>query len=219
MGILKRVKTIFTADVHEALDRMENPISMMNQYMRNLEEQVGDAQKALAHQLYLEKRYEILVNEAEALVAKRSRQAELAVSRNEEDMARLALKEKILEEEKLTAYREQFSAIKEQTSRLYEQISKLNEKYQELEYKKLSLLTRAHAAKAIKQSHSALSNFDTASAVRGFAKVEGYVQKLEAEAAASTHFYQLSTGTKSAAIQTDLLDAIDKELAKLKEAQ
>ncbi|WML49778.1 PspA/IM30 family protein [Neobacillus sp. PS3-34] len=55
MGILKRVKTIFTADVHEALDRMENPISMMNEYMRNLEEQVGDAQKAFATNYILKK--------------------------------------------------------------------------------------------------------------------------------------------------------------------
>ncbi|NHM31870.1 PspA/IM30 family protein [Neobacillus terrae] len=216
MGILKRVKTIFTADLHEVLDKMENPLVMMNQHMRELEGQVSEAQKALAQQLYLENRYAQLVADAEALVAKRGRQAELAVSRNEEDVARLALKEKILQEEKLQNYQAQLAAIKNQTTTLQGQIVKMSEKYQELEYKKLNLLSRAHAAKAVRQSQESLSAFDPSSAVNGFAKVESYVQKLEAEAAASTQFYRLTTGNNTVTLNDDLQEKVNQELEKLK---
>ena len=219
MGILKRVKTIFTADLHEALDKMENPLVMMNQYMRELEGQVSEAQKALAQQLYLENRYAQLVADAEALVAKRGRQAELAISRNEEDVARLALKEKILQEEKLKNYQAQLAAIKNQTATLQGQIVKLSEKYQELEYKKLNLLSRAHAAKAVRQSQESLSAFDASSAVNGFAKVESYVQKLEAEAAASTQFYLLNSVNNTVTPNDDLQEKVNQELEKLKKIE
>ena len=33
MGILKRIKNIVVADVHETLDKLENPVSMLKQYL------------------------------------------------------------------------------------------------------------------------------------------------------------------------------------------
>ncbi|ENQ3107436.1 phage shock protein A (PspA) family protein [Bacillus sp. 491mf] len=217
MGIFKRIKNIVMADVHQTLDKLEIPVSMLKQYLRETEEQISKAQKALSHQFYLEKKYEALIVETDALVTKRTRQAELAVSREEDHMAQLALQDKIINEKKATLYREQYEITKQQTATLYEQIDKLQEKYQELQYKELVLVSRLNAAQAIKESNAALASFHTENATKGFARVESYVQKLEAEAAASNYFYQLKSPNQTESLNQGLQEEIKQELEKLKE--
>ena len=39
MGIFRRIKNIALADVHSVLDKAEDPLSMIKQYLREMEEQ------------------------------------------------------------------------------------------------------------------------------------------------------------------------------------
>jgi phage shock protein A len=217
MGILKRIKSIVVADVHQTLDKIENPVSMLKQYLRETEQQITKAEKALSHQYYLEKKYEALISETNALIAKRTRQAELAVSREEDHMAQLALQEKIVNEKKAELYRQQYEITKEQTATLYEQIDKLQKKYGELQYKELVLVSRLNAAQAIKESNRAIDSFHTESTAKGFARIESYVQKLEAETAASNYFYNMKSPNQQEVLDKNLQEEVQRELEKLKE--
>ncbi|MDM5461168.1 PspA/IM30 family protein [Bacillus cereus] len=217
MGILKRIKNIVVADVHQTLDKMEKPTNMLKQYLRETEQQITKAEKALSHQYYLEKKYEALISETDALIAKRTRQAELAVSREEDQMAQLALQEKIVNEKKAELYRQQYEITKEQTATLYEQIDKLQKKYGELQYKELVLVSRLNAAQAIKESNRAIDSFHTESTAKGFARIESYVQKLEAETAASNYFYNLKSPNQQEVLDQNLQEEVKRELEKLKE--
>ncbi|EJQ34217.1 PspA/IM30 family protein [Bacillus cereus] len=217
MGILKRIKSIVVADVHQTLDKIENPVSMLKQYLRETEQQITKAEKALSHQYYLEKKYEALISETNALIAKRTRQAELAVSREEDHMAQLALQEKIVNEKKAELYRQQYEITKEQTATLYEQIDKLQKKYGELQYKELVLVSRLNAAQAIKESNRAIDSFHTESTAKGFARIESYVQKLEAETAASNYFYNMKSPNQQEVLDQNLQEEVQRELEKLKE--
>ncbi|ANV73381.1 PspA/IM30 family protein [Bacillus cereus] len=217
MGILKRIKNIVVADVHQTLDKIENPVSMLKQYLRETEQQITKAEKALSHQYYLEKKYEALISETNALIAKRTRQAELAVSREEDHMAQLALQEKIVNEKKAELYRQQYEITKEQTATLYEQIDKLQKKYGELQYKELVLVSRLNAAQAIKESNRAIDSFHTESTAKGFARIESYVQKLEAETAASNYFYNMKSPNQQEVLDKNLQEEVQRELEKLKE--
>ncbi|MEH7074283.1 PspA/IM30 family protein [Neobacillus drentensis] len=212
MGIFNRVKTIVKADLNELLDRVEDPISLMNQYMRELDEQVDQAKDALAQQLYLEKRHEQLVAGVAAVVAKRSRQAELAVAKGEDTIARIALQEKLNEEAKLKVYSEQYAAMKQQTSALRDQIDVLLEKYNELANRRLVLLSRAHAAKAQEQLQGAIASFSADQALKGFNRVEDYVQRLEAQALAGSYFIP-----SAPSVDMEVQEAVERELALLKE--
>ncbi|PFB19273.1 PspA/IM30 family protein [Bacillus cereus] len=217
MGILKRIKNIVVADVHQTLDKIENPVSMLKQYLRETEQQITKAEKALSHQYYLEKKYEALISETNALIAKRTRQAELAVSREEDHMAQLALQEKIVNEKKAELYRQQYEITKEQTAMLYEQIDKLQKKYGELQYKELVLVSRLNAAQAIKESNRAIDSFHTESTAKGFARIESYVQKLEAETAASNYFYNMKSPNQQEVLDQNVQEEVQRELEKLKE--
>ncbi|MED1103259.1 PspA/IM30 family protein [Bacillus paramycoides] len=217
MGILKRIKNIVVADVNQTLDKLEKPTNMLKQYLRETEQQITKAEKALSHQYYLEKKYEALISETDALIAKRTRQAELAVSREEDHMAQLALQEKIVNEKKAELYRKQYEITKEQTATLYEQIDKLQKKYGELQYKELVLVSRLNAAQAIKESNRAIDSFHTKSSAKGFARIESYVQKLEAETAASNYFYNLKSPNQQEVLDQNLQEEVKRELEKLKE--
>lgn len=217
MGILKRIKNIVVADVHQTLDKIEKPVSMLKQYLRETEQQITKAEKALSHQYYLEKKYEALISETDILITKRTRQAELAVSREEDHMAQLALQEKIVNEKKAELYRKQYEITKEQTATIYEQIDKLQKKYGELQYKELVIVSRLNAAQAIKESNRAIDSFHTESTAKGFARIESYVQKLEAETAASNYFYNLKSPNQQEVLDQNLQEEVQRELEKLKE--
>lgn len=94
MGIFRRMKTIVLAEVNEQIDRWEDPVAMTKQYLRELEEQLERGRQALAQQWVAERRYETLIAQAEATIEKRSRQAKLALERNEEAVAKIALRDK-----------------------------------------------------------------------------------------------------------------------------
>ncbi|GAA3331393.1 PspA/IM30 family protein [Ectobacillus funiculus] len=191
MGIFfKRMKQIVLADIHDVLDKAEDPISMVGQYLREMEEQLARAQKAFSDQLFLEKKkYEMLVEETQAIIEKRVRQANLAVDRNQDEIAKLALQEKIVQEQKLASYKQQQETIQAQTANLSEKkVKELKDKYEELKLKQQELIARANTAKAVKAIQTTIHSFSTDNAMRGFARMEDRILALEAEAKASQAF-------------------------------
>jgi len=185
MGIFKRLKSIALADAHEVLDKAENPVSMLKQYIRDMEGQLVKAQQALADQLGLEKQCEALIVQAQAVVEKRLRQANLAIERNEDEVAKLALQDKIVNERRLLAYKQQYDAVQAQTAELQSKVKALQEKYEELKLKQQELASRAHTAQAVQAIQTTISSFGADSAVQGFSRMEERIWALEAETKAS----------------------------------
>src|SRR3954467_15727475 len=106
MGILKRLKTITMAELNGLLDGIEDPIAMLNEYSREMEQEIVKGQKALARQIVVEKKQEALISEVKSLVDKRTRQAKLAIEQGEEQIAKLAVQEKLNNEKQLHLYQE-----------------------------------------------------------------------------------------------------------------
>ncbi|RAK19110.1 phage shock protein A (PspA) family protein [Anoxybacillus vitaminiphilus] len=216
MGLFKRIKNVMLADLHDFVDKLEDPISMTKQYLRELEDEIEKAQSALSQQFAVEQRYEQLIQQAKEMVEKRTRQAKLAVKQDEETIAKMALQEKMAYEKKLSSYQQQYEALKEKTTYLTEQLKQLKEKYEELKAKQLDLIARAHAAKAIKDINAALVSFSPDRALKGFARMEERILALEAEAKASSYVYE---STKPFHVDPLLQEEVEQELAQLKAAQ
>jgi len=215
MGIFKRIKNIVMADIHEVLDKAEDPISMVGQYLREMEEQLAKAQKAVADQLFLEKKYEMLVAETQVIIEKRVRQANLAVDRNEDEVAKLALQDKIVQEQKLASYKQQQEAIQAQTAHLYEKVKELKDKYEELKLKQQELIARANAAKAVKAIQTTIHSFSADNAIRGIARMEERIWALEAEAKAGQAFAAPQQPSINALLQPE----VEQQLEQLKAAK
>lgn len=188
MGLLKRLKTIATADLHDVLDRMEDPIVMLKQHLREMEEDIAKGEEALAKQLFFEKKQEVQLKETQALIAKRVGQAETAVKKGDEETAKQLIMDKIELEKKEKVYASQLEALSEQTKKLVNQIENYKNKYKELKNKQQLLISRAHVAKVTEAIETSFATFTPGSAVKGFERAEEKILALEAKSKARELF-------------------------------
>ncbi|MEH6907145.1 PspA/IM30 family protein [Neobacillus drentensis] len=188
MGIFKRIKTIAKADINGLIDGIEDPIAMLNEYSREMEQEIVKGQKALARQIYVEKKQEALISQVKALVDKRTRQAKLAIEHGDEAMAKLAVQEKLNQESQLHFYQGQLESLKGQTKILIEKLDQLKETYNQMQQKKNLLASRANVAQSMKQIQKATISFNTDDIARGVARAEDRILMMEAEVQVGNQF-------------------------------
>lgn len=188
MGIFKRIKTIAKADMNGLLDGFEDPIAMLNEYSREMEQEIANARNALSRQLFVENKQAGLILDTKNLLEKRTRQAKLALDQGEDTMAKLAVQEKLIQENQLNLYEQQYETIKGQTQTLKDKLIELQETYNELQHKKILLASRANVAQSIKQIQKATNSFQTDTIMRGVARAEERILFMEAEVQAGSQF-------------------------------
>lgn len=216
MGVFKRIKTITMAEINGLLDGVEDPIAMLNEYSREMEQEIHKGQNALARQIFVEKKQAGLITETKVLVDKRTRQAKLAIEHGEDSMAKLAVQEKLIHEKQLNLYQEQYDAIKNQTKILVEKLEQLKETYNQLLHKKILLASRANVAQSIKQIQKSSVSFQTDTIARGVARAEERILLMEAEVQAGNQF---STPlTQYDAVYNNIVneEELNKEIEKLR---
>lgn len=217
MAIFKRVRDITVASIHEMLDKVEDPVAMLNQYLRDLESEISKAELAVSRQVAIEKKWKALVEEFELRKAKRSRQAELALDHGNENIARQAIEDKQFSESKVQEYQELYENTKEQVAVLLGQLKELKDKFYELRNKKFHLVSRANVAKAVKDINQALVTIDTESAAKGFARMEEKLLMMEADSQALQQIRRVYGDTNYDFLHNDEKnEKVEQELEKLK---
>ncbi len=220
MTIFKRVRDITVASIHEVLDKVEDPVAMLNQYLRDLESEILKAELAVSRQVAIEKKWKALVEEFEQRAEKRSRQAELALDHGDEHIARQAIEDKQNSETKVQEYRALYENTKEQVATLVEQLKELKDKFYELRNKKFHLASRANAAQAVKDMNQALVTIDTESAAKGFLRIEEKLMMMEADSQAMQHIRRVYGDTNYGNLQkVENNEKVEQELEKLKAAR
>ncbi|WP_195891954.1 PspA/IM30 family protein [Neobacillus dielmonensis] len=136
----------------------------------------------------MEKKQAALIAETRELVAKRARQAKLAIGQGDDAMAKLAVQEKLNHEKQLQVYQEQLEAIKGQTQLLTEKLDQLKDTYNKIQQKKILLASRANVAQSMKQIQKATVSFHTDDIARGVARAEERILLMEAEVQAGYPF-------------------------------
>jgi phage shock protein A len=94
MGILARFGDIIKANVNAVIDKMEDPSKMIDQYLRDMMEDLAEVKRETAGVMAEEKRTKRLVDENEAEVAKYGEYAKKALQAGNEADARVFLTKK-----------------------------------------------------------------------------------------------------------------------------
>ena len=94
MGILSRFSDIISANVNALLDKTENPSKMIDQYLRNLSNDLAEVKKETAGVMAEESRTKRLVDENDREVAKYTDLAKRALVAGNENDARVFLSKK-----------------------------------------------------------------------------------------------------------------------------
>jgi phage shock protein A len=216
MGIFKRLKTITMAEINGLLDGIEDPIAMLNEYSREMEQEILKGQKALSRQIFVENKQAALILETERLVEKRTRQAKLAIEQGEDAIAKIAVQEKLIHEKRLNLYKQQYQAVKAQTQILIEKLNQLKDTYNQMQHKKILLASRANVAQSMKQIQNATASFQTENISSGVARAEEQILMMEAEVQAGQQFSTPMAQFDSAYCNLVDEEELNKELEKLK---
>jgi phage shock protein A len=216
MGIFKRLRDLTMASINDLLDKAEDPVKMLNQFLRDMEEDIQEAESGVAKQIAIEMKFKQQFEEAEELVQKRGEQAMRALEQGNEDLARRALEDKKEHQARYDELKNQYSIAKTNADQLRSQLSEMKDEYNKMKNKKDLLIARAEAAKAQKQINQAMSGFGTDTASKGFDRMSEKVLQMEAEAKASG---ELRSSNKSLDDELDSLGksgGVEDELAVLK---
>ena len=216
MGIFKRLRDLTMATINDLLDKAEDPVKMLNQFLRDMEEDIRDAEAAVAKQIAIEKKLKQQMEEALEMVTRREEQALKALEQGNEDLARKALQDKKEHQQRYEEFKRQHEVAKTSADQLRSQLDEMKAEYAKMKNKKDLLVARAEAAKAQKQINQAMSGFGADNAAKGFDRMEEKVLRLEAEAEASKELRSTNRSLDDELAQLDKNDDVEDELAALK---
>ncbi|MFD7524251.1 PspA/IM30 family protein [Paenibacillus chitinolyticus] len=216
MGIFKRLRDLTMASMNDLLDKAEDPVKMLNQFLRDMEQDIQEAEVAVAKQIAIEKKFKQQYEEAEEMVGKRTEQAMKALEQGNEDLARRALEDKKEHQTRFDEMKRQYDIAKTNADQLRNQLSDMKDEFSKMKNKKDLLIARAEAAKAQKHINQAMSGFGTDNAAKGFDRMSEKVLQLEAEAQASGELRSKGKSLDDELDQLGKSDGVDDELAAMK---
>ena len=141
-GILNRFKDIMSSNINALLDKVEDPNKMIDQYLRNLESDLGKVKAETAAVMAEETRAKRELNECNESIDKMQNYAQKALLAGNEADARTFLEKKEELNTKLTSLqqtydiaRENATKMREMHDKLVKDIASLNAKRDELKAK------------------------------------------------------------------------------------
>ncbi len=228
-SIFSRFFKIGQAKVHSTIDKMEDPITMSEQGIRDLKKDLQDAMRSLGSVKALSIKLEKESNDQKRLVEDYERKAMALLQKSEsgdldpEEADRLA-RECLLKREEVmkraTEVTAQAAQQKEMTEKLQSRVQDMKSKISAYENELITLKARAKTANATRKINQQLASLDSNSTV---AMLERMKEKVSEQEALSEAYGDLADATTSVDDEIEKAleagpasPAIDDSLASLK---
>ncbi|MGP4108299.1 PspA/IM30 family protein [Virgibacillus sp. L01] len=212
----KRVTTVVGSEMNAMLDKAEDPVKMLDQFMRDMAEDIREVETSVSKQIANEKMLKRKADDAQAMVDKRQKQAEQAIESGNEDLARRALQDKGDHEGQTKMLNESWERAKNDSDVLRDKLDEMKKEYQEMKLKKDSLKARAESAKTRTKMNRTMSSIGNDESKQGFERMEEKVMQFEAEADTSEDLSQESRTLDDEFEELEDKSNVDDELAALK---
>ena len=148
MGVIQRFKDIMSANINAMLDKAENPEKMIDQYMRNLEDDLGKVKAETASVMAEEARAKRAYDEALAEVEKYQKYAEKAVAAGNDNDARVFLQSKKTAQSKLEGLKLTYDTAAANAQKMRQMHDKLVNDISDLRARKETIKAKVAVAKA-----------------------------------------------------------------------
>ncbi|WP_160036817.1 PspA/IM30 family protein [Paenibacillus sp. An7] len=182
MSILSRFRDVMKANMHDLVTKAEDPEKMMNNYMKQLNMDIGKVKSETASVAAEEKRAKRALDEAKAEVNKLQRYAEKAVESGNEEQALQFLDRKAAQAEKLGDLESAYERASSNKKNMKQMHDKLSSDLNVLEKRHAELNGKIAATAAQQKLNAMGSNADVSGSV--FDVIEEKVNKAYDEAMA-----------------------------------
>ena len=221
MGILDRFTDIIKANINDLLDRAEDPAKMIDQYMRELTDNLAEVKEETAAVMAEESRTKRLVDQNAAEVAKYQGLARRALEAGNEGDARVFLAKKQELESKGQALSTTYEAAKANAQKMRDLHDKLVTDIETLNGRREAIRAKVSVAKTQSKVNEFSSGADKAEgAMAAFARMEAKADQMLDQANAEAELSK-SAGDRAAELEAQYAaagntKAVDDELARLK---
>lgn len=213
MGIFSRFSDIINSNINALLDKAEDPEKLVRLIIQEMEDTLVEVRstsaKTIAEKKELSRRVEHVEREARDWEAK----AELALSKDREDLARAALIESGKAQESIVAVKTELGYVEEHIGKLQHETAQLQDKLADAKARQKALLMRQSSASTRLDVKRKLDSSKVDDALNRFERYEQKIDHLEAE------LESYDMGKKSLADEISDLEhdnKIDDQLAALK---
>lgn len=194
MGILSRFKDIMSSNVHALLDKAEDPEKMVDQYIRNLNSDLGKVKSETATVMAEERRAKRALEECKADIDKMQNYAIKALEAGNEEDARKFLARKGELASKETEYQQAFDLASSNALQMRQMHDKLVSDIQELESRRAMIKSKMAVAKTQQRLNQIGSSVQGANqSISAFERMEEKVNQSLDEAQAMS---ELNAGPK-----------------------
>jgi phage shock protein A len=213
MGIFSRFTDIINSNINAILDKAEDPEKMVRLIIQEMEDTLVEVRSASAKTIAAKKdvthQINKLKNESEDWQAK----AELALSKDREDLARAALQEKSKTNEAAASLEHELEIIDTELTKLQSETGQLQDKLADAKSRQKTIIMRQNTVSSRLQVKKRLDSSTVDSAMGRFEQFERKIDDLESQVE-SYDIGNRSLKDEFADLETD--GKIDDELAALK---
>jgi len=215
MGIFSRTRDIIAANVTDLLDRAEDPAKMIRMIILEMEETLVEVRASAARTIADQKEMRRHIAKLQGLQDSWTEKAQLALSKDREDLAKAALVEKQKAVDMAEQLSHEIEVLDEALRASEEDIAKLQAKLREARARQNSLVTRMESAQNRLRLREAYAGEKVNDAFARFDMLERRVDMAEGRADA------LSLGNQPKTLEEEIAelktsDKVDAELAALK---
>lgn len=213
MGIFSRFTDIINSNINSLLDKAEDPQKMVRLIIQEMEDMLVEVRTASAKTIATKKDIQMQIDKLTHQVQDWSEKAELAISKEREDLARAALQERSKCHETVAMLVHELENIDEQLLKLQAETAQLQEKLADAKARQKTILLRQSTASSRLDVKKTLDSSKVEDAMGRFEQYERKINDIEAQVDA----YDLGQKTLNdefAELQAD--DQVENELAALK---
>jgi phage shock protein A len=214
MGIFSRTRDIIAANMTDLLDRAEDPAKMIRMIILEMEETLVEVRASAARHIADQKEMRRQIAKLDAVQQGWIEKAELALSRDREDLAKAALVEKQKTADLAEQLREEIATIDDALSSCETDIAKLQSKLREARARQNSVSTRLESAQNRTRLREMYAGQKVEDAFSRFELLERRVDFAEGRADAAGMGAQKSLEEEISELRS--ADKVDAELAAMK---
>jgi phage shock protein A len=214
VSILTRIATLINANINAMIDAAEDPEKMVEEYLRQMRAELSEARAATAMAMADETRLRSQFERSKGETDDWQRKAEIAVQRDQDDLAREALLRRNNAQKLLDNYHAQWEAQHDQVQDLREALAKLEAKIAEAEAKRDLIIAKNRRAQTQEAITSALQSIEGTTADSSLGRMEAVADERLARAQAMAELSSQDLDTRFSDLENE--QQVEDDLASLK---